>query len=206
MLKKITAVVAAGALGLFSISGAALARQAHVPAAPSAYTQADSALERALALGDSLSMDQKAALMDAAEGWRALGSDALIMEQAKIDVARILTPAQAREFWNVVQGVNEGGVYLPIMCLFSSSLGVLFSMVGVIGCTNETSIQAFLDAFAAFIYANECLISGATSCDEASYAAGLSASGWSTLIDSCDVADTAYYSTALAYATCGGTW
>jgi hypothetical protein len=162
-----------------------------------------------VAFRNSLKPAQVEALVRASRAWKPLidQGESVLMARVQQDVSRILTPAQSNQFMAMVEpSLTGGGHYFNIMCFSVSKVGLLFSLVGYIGCPSDVSGAATYDAYKASAYATTCTVDGQTSCESAIASAGESYIGWSTLISSCDVADTAAYSTAATYAFCGGTW
>ena len=135
-------------------------------------------------------------------------------EELLAEVGQILTPKQRRVFDAAMGDLlraaqpevspTEGGWYMPYGCFTVSKVGLVFGVVGFIGCPGDISRDAASLAWGASIFSSACLLEGASSCDLASGAAYVSASGWYQLLTTCSVADTAYYSEAVTYRQCGG--
>lgn len=193
-----------GAVGLMGMQSASAAPKAEI----TAEARADQHLRRAEAFRASLKPAQRDALLKASQGWESLAQDPeKLMVRVEKDIARILTPAQAREFMNVIDpGISGGGVYRPWICWANSKLSVMFSMIGIIGCPTDTAEDAFYSAYLASVYANTCLVEHAGSCDIAAYSALDAYTSWSQIVGTCDVADTAMYTCLMTYAGCGGSW
>ncbi len=204
-------LLAVGALSMGTGAAFAASRAESKAVAPaSQQAQGERFQQRLDAFRFSVTPTQRAGLMKAADGWKVMakGTQDTLWVQVQKDVARIFTPAQAREFMGLVSPqLSYGGKYLTGLCLTSTATGVLFSVVGVVGCPDSAeSNYGLFYSWSSFIYANVCMIEGAESCGTAVDAASISASNWAVMVETCDVADTAYYSMALAYAACGGTW
>jgi len=198
-MKKMTliALVAAAAMCITSVASAAPIRD----------TRTADVAQKAMDIRDALSADQRAELVSVADQWMVIGDYNTRMNRVEADAIRIMGADTAAKFMDIVDpSIAYGGVYLKMMCVGNSMLGLLMSSVGAIGCTTETAMTAMVESYAAFIFANNCLLTGATNCESAMNAAGASAANWLSMFDSCDVADTAYYGMAATYAACGGTW
>jgi hypothetical protein len=197
------------AVGMMTLMGPAdAASRAQAPKNDSVEVQGTIYVTRVESFRKSLTPAQRSQLVTAAEGWRALQNRQTEMDrQIQADVSRILTPAQAREFYALANGdIAAGGHYAKVLCVLNSATGLLFSFVGVVGCPTETANISLYYSYAAFIYANTCVLNQETTCQTAIDASATSAAGWESMMTTCDVADTAYYTMAFTYVACGGTW
>jgi hypothetical protein len=90
--------------------------------------------------------------------------------------------------------------------VLTADTATLFGIVGWIGCPSDVSMEAAKNAYAAQVNASVCALNNAETCPDAVNYAGLAYVGWSQLLASCDVADTASYTALATYGFCGGTW
>lgn len=201
--------ITVAAVGMMTLMGPAdAANRAAAPKNDSVEVQGTIYMTRVESFRKSLTPAQRSNLVTAAESWKALQSRPSEMDrQIQKDVSRILTPAQAREFYALANGdISAGGHYAKVLCVINSATGLLFSFVAVVGCPTETANISLYYSYAAFIYANTCVLNQDTTCQAAVDASATSTAGWESMLTTCDVADTAYYSMALTYVACGGTW
>lgn len=209
-MKKLHAVGALtmGMLAMGSVTGVAMAGRSAGTATISRAAGNDFPT-RLAAFNASLSDSQRASLIKASQAWKPLADkgEAVFMARVQQDVTRILTPAQSKTFMSLASpSLTGGGFYFSAMCFSVSKIGLMFSLVGYIGCPGDVSGAATYDAYKASAYSTTCSIDKMDGCDSAVTSAGESYIGWSQLLSNCDVADTAAYSAAATYAFCGGTW
>ena len=179
------------------------------PEAPSAPdleipAEIDAAMDSLTELAELLTDEQR-------EGLNRVRARTVPEAWSQVDA--LLTPTQQTMFDDAVETLLEreeatptgdGGWYLPYGCFMSSKVGLMFSVVGFIGCPGDTAREATNLAWGASIFSSSCLLSADESCDLAKGSAQISADLWYTLLTTCSVADTAYYSEVVTYRSCGG--
>lgn len=210
-MKKLNAVgvMTIGALAMGSMAGVAMAGRAMDHNAVVGRSASDGFQNSLASFNASLTNSQRDALIKASQAWKPLADkgEAVFMARVQKDVTRILTPAQSTALMKLVNpSLAGGGFYFSAMCFSVSKIGLMFSLVGYIGCPGDVSGAATYDAYKASAYSTTCSIDNLDTCDSAVTSAGESYIGWSQLLSNCDVADTAAYSAAATYAFCGGTW
>jgi len=201
------AVVALGAISMMGVSTIGVAAPA-ARKAPVVEAKADRSMYQVEQFRASLSPAQAGALVQAGMNWRPLAEKPdLLWTQVNHDVTRILTPSQARVFLTLVEpSLNAGGVYKKYKCWLDTKNEFLFSVIGLIGCPVDTATEATWTAFEAAVAADQCIVNATADCPDAVANSQAAAILWGQLEGSCDLADTAMYSCAIAYAACGGTW
>ncbi len=197
--------VAVGLLGIMLAGSASAAPRVQASNADDAVTLFAHDLA---AFQAALTADQLDALVTASTNWRTMTHLAQndLLDRMDSDIQDILTPAQYAQWVKLLSNaaIAGGGVYMPTLCVLSSRVSLIFSIIGVLGCPGDTSKDATADAYVAFSYAIICNMEGASSCPGAVDAAASSYITWTQLMGTCDLADSAAATMGATYVLCGG--
>lgn len=200
-------ILVVGLAFLIGLTGSAFGAQRTTPG----VDRTDTFAYNLAKLQRSLQPAQIDGLVEASVAWRALSGapEAALLERIDKDVRSILSPAQYAIFVDLAYPTSDiagGGSYYANMCLISSRLSLIFSIVGVLGCPGDTSKEATGDAYLAFSYAIICNMESASSCPGAVEAAADAYISWSQLMGTCDLADSAAATMGATYVFCGGVY
>lgn len=200
-MNKALVFIAAATLGVAGLTHARPVAEVHAQIPQSAQVQG--AFADLTAVAHTLTDAQRVAL-------DGISGDSVDAIRAQLD--EILTPRQQLRFDRAVEVLlgeeevspTEGGFYMSYGCFATAKVGLMFSVVGFIGCPDDVSRQATNLAWGASIFSSSCLLEDDSSCDLAMGSAEASASLWYRLVTTCSVADTAYYSEWITFRMCGG--